>query len=623
MNAGPLQSTPTAKLTDPSAPAPAPPLESIPGRSPRSLEEPAAVSHWRERCLVLGFGVLSLVIGLRLVQLQWLQHDQFARGARRMQTWEELLPARPGDILDRHGRVLATSTTAVSLFVDPHFVEDPDRLAAQLAEALHLDRVTLAARLHSSAGKRFVWIKRRLSAEESARVRALQLPRHVAGLREEFLRHYPQGSLAAHVLGLRDIDNRGRGGLEEGAEAILAGEPGFRRWQRDAHGFVLTPLDEGTTPPRPGKNLVTTLDSVMQIAVEQRLEQLIEQYRPRSCAAIVMSPANAEVLAMASRPTFDPNHPELAPADGWKNQALASIFEPGSTFKPFIVAWCLEQGVLDPEETLDCHHGAYRMGRRVLHDHHAYGNLSVTDVLVKSSNIGMAIMGERLGNEGLYQTCTAFGFGRPTGIGLPGELPGLLRPLADWTSYSTGSIPMGQELSVTPLQLITAHAALANGGRLITPRLTLAQSDASSSAPRPVTSPVITQIVSEPTARWLVAGPMREVVTRGTGQQAKIPGYSVFGKTGTAQMVDPATGRYSHSRHICSFVCGAPASDPQILVLVMIEEPHGPGVQYGGTVAAPAARDILESALVRLEIPPDLTGEARPLAERPSAPSRR
>lgn len=584
--------------------------------------QPVTSAPWRERCLVLGFCSLALVIALRLVQLQCLKHDEFARGARRMQTWEEVLPARPGDILDRHGRVLATSTTTASLFVDPQFIDDPEDLASRLAEALHLDRAALATKLRNAAGKRFVWIKRRLSPEEAVRVRDLHLPRHVAGMREEFLRHYPQGALAAHVLGLRDIDNRGRGGLEEAAETLLAGEPGRRRWQRDAHGFVLTPLDDGTTPPRHGRNVVTTLDSVLQIAVEQRLEQLVEQSRPRSCAAIVMTPANTEVLALASRPAFDPNQPELAPADGWKNQALASIFEPGSTFKPFVVAWALEHGLLQPDEILDCHQGAYRMGRRVLHDHHAYGDLSVTDVLVKSSNIGMALIGERLTNAGLHQACTAFGFGRPTGIGLPGELPGLLRPLPEWTSYSTGSIPMGQELSTTPLQLITAHAALANGGRLTTPRLVLSPHVDAPTAPRPLRAPVVTQVVSEPTARWLVAGPMREVVTRGTGQQAKIPGYSVFGKTGTAQMVDPETGRYSHTRHICSFVCGAPATDPQVLVLVMIEEPQGPGVQYGGTVAAPVARDILEAALIRLEIAPDLTREGHPLAEQPNTPTR-
>lgn len=540
----------------------------------------------------------------RLVQIQGFQHDEFIRRAARMQTWEEPVPARPGEIVDRRGRVLAASTPALSLFVDPQQVGDFDELAARLASALQLDAAELAARLRALQSRRFAWIKRRLTDAEADRVRALALPSTVAGFRTEFRRTYPQGAVAAHVLGLRDIDNRGRGGLEEMCDRRLAGTPGLRRLRRDARGFVLELLDAQAIPPRDGERIVTTLDSQVQRHVEQSLDRAVVDWRPKSCCAIVMAPATAEILALASRPAFDPAAPESAPADGWSNRAVAAMFEPGSTVKPLVAAWAIDRGCLQPDDVINCEGGQYRMGPRLLHDHHRYGPLSVTDVLVKSSNIGMAKIGERLGNAALYDCCASFGFGRVTGLGLPGELPGLLRPLAEWNRYSTGSIPMGQELAVTPLQLITAHAALANGGRLIAPRLL--RGAAVGDEPGPATSPDLTPIVTAApvatleTARWIVNGPMRDTVRRGTGQKAHLPDWSVFGKTGTAQVVDASAGGYSHERHICSFVGGAPAEDPQVLVLVVVEEPAGGTGLTGGAVAAPIARDILAAVLEEL-----------------------
>ncbi len=236
---------------------------------------------------------------------------------------------------------------------------------------------------------------------------------------------------------------------------------------------------------------------------------------------------------------------------------------------------------------------------RTLHDHHSYGNLSVEDILVKSSNIGMAKIGELLGNEQLHAAATTFGFGRRTGIEIPGELPGVLRPLDEWTSYSTGSIPMGQELTATPLQIITAHAALAGGGDFITPHLLLRSESRGMQARQVVVFPV----VEHDTAEWLVEGPMTAVIERGTGRQAQIEGYDVFGKTGTAQKVDPETGRYSHTLHVSSFICGAPSDNPEVLVLVCVDEPRGAD-QYGGTVAAPTAAKILEQTLQYLGVPP-------------------
>ena len=320
-----------------------------------------------------------------------------------------------------------------------------------------------------------------------------------------------------------------------------------------------------------------------------------------------MEPQTGEVLAMASQPTFNPNNPGKVPRNAWRNLSVSAVFEPGSTFKPFVVSWAIQHGKLKRDELIPCFSGAYRMGKRILHDHHPYSKLSVEDVLVKSSNIGMARIGERIGLEELYRATAAFGFGARTGIELPGEIDGLIRPQANWDEYSLGSIPMGHELAVTPLQLITAHAALANRGRMVRPHLLV---DASSDrvAPSPLSdvrtvdaAPGLeSRLLDAEIAEWIVRHPMKSVVDRGTGKNGRIAGLRIFGKTGTAQKMDPETGGYSDTKHVCSFVCGAPAEDPQVLVLVMVDEPTAGSPHYGGTVAAPTAAQILNFAMKRL-----------------------
>ena len=297
---------------------------------------------------------------------------------------------------------------------------------------------------------------------------------------------------------------------------------------------------------------------------------------------------------------------DQGPAAAWKNLNVAAVFEPGSTFKPFVVGWALQQNLLKQDETIHCGFGTFRMGRRILHDHHAYGDLSVEDILVKSSNIGMARIAERLGPASLYEATLLFGFGRRTGVELPGELSGLLRPLSAWTDYSAGSIPMGQELAVTPLQLITAHAAIANGGLLLRPRLVrTADTDGSEASPLTTLATAVragaveSRTLSREVCEWLVRNPMRQVVERGTGKTAKIDGMQIFGKTGTAQKWNPETGTYADDGWVLSFVCGAPAEDPRTLVLVMVDQPQTAGSHSGGSVAAPTASRILQYAVER------------------------
>lgn len=562
----------------------------------RPVVDPAL--PWRSWMVLIGLSLVWAVLIGRLIQVQGVQQSRFASRASRQQIHTEKVPARPGDLLDRQGRLLATSITTQSLYVDPARVADPLTTACALAEALGIDPVDLHDRLNDSRSKRFLWIKRRLSDSEVERVLAAQLPKVEWGFQQEYLRVYPQGPLAAHVLGWRDIDGVPHSGVEESLHAALVGVPGQRQVVRDARGFVIDLLEEDSQPAQPGQNLTLTLDIAAQYQLERHLDGLMTRHAPVGACAAIMDPSTGEILAMASRPAFDPTHPELAPENSWRNLLIQAAYEPGSTVKPIVVAAALDRGFIREVDSFDCERGAYRMGPRVLHDHHRYGVLSLKDVLVKSSNIGMAKIGEKLANPALHDVLSQFGFGRRTGIELPGELEGTLHPLSRWTIYSTGSIPMGQEMMATPLQVLAAHAALANRGVARSPHLVLE----SAISPGASANLYSSQVVGASSARWVVEQALVEVVQRGTGTKAQIENATLFGKTGTSQKMAP-DGTYSHTRHISSFVCGAPAEAPRVVAIVTVDEPTRGGSDYGGIVAAPVAAAIVADTLKLLDRP--------------------
>jgi cell division protein FtsI/penicillin-binding protein 2 len=562
----------------------------------------------RARLVASGLLLIWLLLVGRLAQLHLTSGEEFARLAKQQRIFSEVVPARPGEIVDRHGHVFATSVCVRSVYVVPKQIREAWLVSQQLGEALGIAPDQLFERIASRPERRFLWIKRRISDDEAERVRQLKLPANVCGFRDEFRRHYPQGSTAAQVVGLRDIDGRGRGGIEESLEEVLRGRDGSRDLVQDARGCVIEVRDDSDTPPRHGQTVVLTLDAVVQAYAERALDSVVAQWKPQSACAVVLDPQTGDILAMASRPTFDPNHADEAPPEAWKNRTIADMYEPGSTFKPFVVAWGLAQGCLRHDEVFHCENGEYRMGRRVLHDHHKYGPLSVTDILVKSSNIGMAKIGERMGNARLFQAAMAFGFGGRTGIELPGELSGRVRPLKQWNSYSTGSVPMGQELAATPLQIIAAYGALANGGTLITPRLVVRETEHRGLAgPASAGIGIVSHVIDAGVADWVRREALSAVVSRGTGKKAAIEGYAIFGKTGTAQKLDPQTGQYSRELHVSSFVCGAPVDDPRVLVMISVDQPAVSlnGEHFGGSVAAPAAGELLHRALLRLNVPAD------------------
>jgi len=562
---------------------------------------------WRSKivslCMLLGW---SVMIG-RLIHLQGAQRQLLNTRVTRQSSFTESVPARPGEILDRNGHVLAMTVTRESLYAVPREIEDTTAFVWRVASILDVNPDELHGRLSKDPDRQFIWVQRRLSDEQSEGIRQLGLPPRTWGFRREYLRQYPQARSAAHVLGMRDIDNQGHGGLEQSLNELIRGVDGTRVMTRDARGVVVEVEADRSEAPEHGRTVISTLDLLTQIQTERHLNELVDRWKPLGACVVVMEPQRGEILAMASSPSFNPNEPAAVPQNAWRNLAVSAVFEPGSTFKPFIVAWAMQHEQLQRDEVIPCFNGEYRMGNRILHDHHPYSKLSVEDVLVKSSNIGMARIGEKMGLEELYHATAAFGFGTRTGIELPGEIDGLVRPKADWDEYSLGSIPMGQEIAVTPLQLISAHAALANGGRLVRPHLLVdASSGELTSSPLADIETVETtrgmesSIIAPEIADWIVRHPMKGVVERGTAKSARVQGLSIFGKTGTAQKPDPETGGYSHSRHVCSFICGAPAENPEVLVLVMVDEPTADGQHYGGTVAAPTGAKVLQFALKRL-----------------------
>src|SRR5579872_2991837 len=378
----------------------------------------------RDRLVAALMLIVFLSLAGRLIQLDITSGDDFERLATRQRIVREVVPARPGDIVDRQGRVFATSVCVRSVYVVPRQIRDGWQLASQLAQALGLDADRIVETIASHPGRHFLWIKRRITDDEAERVRALKLSADICGFRDEFRRRYPQGALAAQVIGLRDIDGRGQGGIEQSFDEMLRGRDGSRELLQDARRRVIEVRDDTEAPPRHGKTIVLTLDAVIQVYAERALDGVVARWKPQSACAIVLDPKSGDILALASRPTFDPNHAESARAESWKNRPIADMYEPGSTFKPFVVAWGMASGCIHPDEVFDCENGEYLMGRRLLHDHHRYGRLSVADILIKSSNIGMAKIGQRMGNGRLYQAALAFGFGGPTGVELPGELPG-------------------------------------------------------------------------------------------------------------------------------------------------------------------------------------------------------
>jgi len=549
-----------------------------------------------QRRLGILFAVFLGLLALAALRTAWVglvRGDDLQAAAATQQVSTVDLPARRGSIRDRNGVELAVSEPAADVAVTPYLVEDPQRAAQRLAPLLQRSADEVLRDL-TRRDTGFVYLARELPAEQAAQVERLAIAgvQLIPGARRE----YPRGALASQVLGTVGTDGEGLAGIEYAHDDLLRGRDGKRRLVKDALG---EPIDvQDVEPEQPGRDVTLTLDAAIQGKVEEVLQDVGERHQPKGATALVLDPRSSEVLAMANWPRVDANDVAGAPPYAQQNRAVGEVYEPGSTFKVVTVAGALEEGLVEPGTEFDLA-PTIQVADRVIGESHerGYVTMSVAEILAQSSNVGTVTLGQKLGERRFDGWVRRFGFGRPTGIDLPGEEKGLVLPLDEYSGSSIGNLPIGQGEAVTPVQLAAAYAAIANGGVLRPPRV-LRSVDG-----RPVRRPAGRRIVSPQTAAEVRA--MLEGVVRagGTGTEAAIPGYALAGKTGTANKVDPETGLYSKERYVASFAGFAPARDPQLLVIVTIDEPKG--TIWGGEVAAPAFQQIAQFALTYLRIPPE------------------
>ncbi|MFZ3013251.1 MAG: penicillin-binding protein 2 [Nitrospira sp.] len=544
--------------------------------------------------LLCGFGVVLF----RLVTLQVLQAAELSAQANRQHQKTVSLEGARGTIVDRHGKILAMNVEVQSVFGVPNTVDSPLKTARQLSPILHVKTDELERKLRQD--RRFVWLARKLDPEQGRRLDRLSLDG--IGVVMEGRRFYPKGPLLAHVLGFSGMDGEGLEGVEHRYEPYLHGEKRMMVLQRDAFGHTVFPKGMMERSPTPGHSLTLTIDEVIQYIVERELEDAVGRARAKSGTMIVLDPKTGSVLAMAVSPRFDPNAVSALNPDRWRNRALTDAYEPGSTMKAMMAAAAIEERVVRPNTMVFGEHGRMTVANTVIHDHERLGWISFAQVIQKSSNIGAAKTGMALGEHRLYRYLQAFGFGQRTEIDLPGEGVGLVRDPKDWGRRSVASISIGQEIGVTPLQMVSAVAAIANDGMLMKPYVVSEIRDADNHILRQVPPQAKRRVISRETARS-VTKILEGVVTDGTGTNAAIPGFRVAGKTGTAQKIDPRTGAYSASRFVASFAGYAPADNPQLAMIVVIDEPLGD--TQGGAVAAPVFSRVGEQVLSYLGVPSD------------------
>ncbi|MDF1580064.1 MAG: penicillin-binding protein [Desulfuromonadales bacterium] len=552
------------------------------------------------------FALFFVLVLVQAFQLQIVQGEELrARSEKQYQKTIPLTPQR-GTIYDRNGEALAVSLEMDSIYADPDQAagEASTNSLHKLAELLDLPRKTLAARLNEK--RDFVWLKRQVVPDVAARVKELSLP----GVRtiQEHGRYYPNASLGGQVIGFTGLDPRGLEGLELKYDTLLLGRGGYLVTERDALGRGLS-NDPVVKPGRGGHDLFLTLDKNIQYIVEKELKRGVEAARAKSGTAVVVEPKTGQVLAMATWPTYNPNAFRQYHPSAWRNRAICDNFEPGSTVKAFLIAAALDEGVIQPEDEIYCEKGSYRVSGKLIQDHHSHEKLNPADILKYSSNIGAAKIGKMLERESYYRYLRRFGFGEKTGIDLPGEVDGLLRDAKDWFEMDLAAISFGQGISVTPLQLTMATAAIVNDGRLMVPYLVDRSVSADGEFVDRHYPHYVRQVVSTANAR-LVRDMLERTTGRGgTATLAAVPGYRVGGKTGTAQKVDPVVGGYSADKRIGSFVGFIPADNPQLVITVLIDEPQD--TTYGGLVAAPVFAGIAGQAMNYLKIPP-----TEPVAQR-------
>jgi cell division protein FtsI (penicillin-binding protein 3) len=581
------------------------------------LTHPASNQRIVLLALFLG-GCLAAVV-VRLAWLQVIDSSHLKGLATRQAQVHQDLPARRGSILDRNGEALAEDVVMETVMANGRQAKDPQALARDLSSSLHVNYPATLARLRQ--GRCFV-VKRNAPQMETA---ALKKQRWDAlSFFPRYTRVYPQGRLACHVLGYVGADGHGQEGLELQYDKVLQGQPGSMRAARDARGVALVSDNVIERAPVSGSDLVLTLDTRLQHIAERELAKAYVKYHPHWAGLVALDPQNGEVLAMATLPDYDPNHPGDFPVESRRNRVVTDAYEPGSTFKLVTASMALEQGVLTPDTPVDCQHGHANFLGRAVRDHEdLLGVVPFRETFIQSSNIGMVTAALKVGPQKMYEGARRFGFGDRTGIDLPGETPGLLRPLKDWSGISLAAIAFGQELSCNLLRVACAYAPIANGGSSVTPHLYKEQRGGGLFPSGGPSRPFSHQVVGDRVRRE-VGDMMLGVVDHGTGTPAALPGFLVAGKTGTAEKYDRALRRYNYNKNSGSFVGFVPADHPRLLMAVVLDEPHG--LTLGGWVSGPVFREAASGMLATLGVAPNAQlaqGGGRAQAGVPCVPGRK
>jgi len=536
--------------------------------------------RFRITTILVFFCLLAFIVAGRAFQLQVLKRDQLCKLAERQYKNKIPLVPKRGTIYSKGYEELAVTVEVDSVYAEPDDIEDPKLASKRLAPVLSVSRKKLEDRFSSS--KSFVWLARKVSPSLIKRVKSLDI--QGIGFVKENRRFYPNAELASHVVGFSGIDGSGLGGIELAQDTQIKGKVEFVRAERDALGKRTLPKDLGFEDYLTGNSIVLTIDKTIQYTAEKELANAVRKSGAKGGTAIVMDPKTGEVLAMANYPQFNPNDISSYPQADLKNKAIVDTYEPGSTFKVFLLAAALEEGVVKPGDKFFCENGSMEFAGKVIHDTHKHGTLTVREIMKVSSNIGAAKIAVKLGKERYHGYLSSFGFGSPTGIELKGEGSGILRSMKTWSKLELANISFGQGVSVTPLQLTTAFSAIANGGYLMKPYLVKDILDKDGKVIKRNQPQIVKKIISGETALKVTEMLRDAVAEGGTGTAAALAGYDVAGKTGTAQKVSGGRG-YAGNKHVASFIGFVPAQSPKLVVLVAIDEPEG--VQYGGVVAAP------------------------------------
>jgi cell division protein FtsI (penicillin-binding protein 3)/stage V sporulation protein D (sporulation-specific penicillin-binding protein) len=560
----------------------------------------------RTRCALvcLGFILLFSLFSFRLIYLQMIKHDEYAGLAAEKHVIRQPIFAERGTILDANNEILANNIPVETVVADASRLNNVDATVNLVADELKLPRAEVSEKLHSD--RRYIVLKREV-AKANADLLGQQL--HAQNLRGVYFeqnatRVYPNNTMLCHVIGFTDFEHKGIQGVEGSLDEYLHGQDGYRYIEHNRAGQEIVLYRGQERAPRNGYQVHLTVDLNLQNIVENEIDAAMREYSPKKATIILMRPQTGEILAMANRPAFDLNKRADAKPEEMKNRAICDMMEPGSTFKIVTAAAALNEHKFSLDSYIFCENGVWNYGGTPLHDHAAFRDLSVKDILVKSSNIGAAKLGISLGDQKFYEYIRRFGFGERTGVELPGEIPGLIRPPQSWSKISITHIPMGHEIGVTPLQMTTAMCAIANGGTLMTPRIVKSITTGDGKTISTLKPIALRRVISSQTAAEIGMALRGVVSDRGTAAAAAVPGFIIAGKTGTAQKVGPHGG-YEKGKEVVSFCGYLPADHPEFVGLVVLDDAQTkPEQNYGGQVAGPIFSRIAEKAARYLDLEP-------------------